>query len=334
MSTLKINKKGTGLLLRYGDVKIALDTGVAGETTLLSHSHTDHIGGLSKARHIIATTGTLDTLAARGTRLACKTTSLKNGDMFGQIEVNITPLNAGHVLGSSMFLMEFYDGLRVLYTGDFNVVDSIVHTAAKPIKADVLITEATYGTPEWEFPKREAVHESIMEKATSIVDSGRIPMFRAYSLGKAQEAIGLLQNGGFRIVTGNPSIDRVTKVYTKHGADLRHLRMGSSRAMTALQEGCVIITSSPRHTMNNIRHAYGSKFTSMLVKNIYNFNLSGWTLTEIGGNGFPLSAHTDFPNLIEFARAVQPRMVYCFTRNAQVFSKHLSQSGMNAVPLE
>ncbi|MHA2190687.1 MAG: MBL fold metallo-hydrolase [Candidatus Thorarchaeota archaeon] len=310
MSTLKINKKGTGLLLRYGDVKIALDTGVAGETTLLSHSHTDHIGGLSKARHIIATTGTLDTLAARGTRLACKTTSLKNGDMFGQIEVNITPLNAGHVLGSSMFLMEFYDGLRVLYTGDFNVVDSIVHTAAKPIKADVLITEATYGTPEWEFPKREAVHESIMEKATSIVD------------------------GGFRIVTGNPSIDRVTKVYTKHGADLRHLRMGSSRAMTALQEGCVIITSSPRHTMNNIRHAYGSKFTSMLVKNIYNFNLSGWTLTEIGGNGFPLSAHTDFPNLIEFARAVQPRMVYCFTRNAQVFSKHLSQSGMNAVPLE
>ncbi len=57
MSTLNVKKVGTGFRLEYGDVSLALDTGIKGETTLLSHSHADHIGGLKKAAHIIATQG-------------------------------------------------------------------------------------------------------------------------------------------------------------------------------------------------------------------------------------------------------------------------------------
>ena len=99
MSTVSLRKSGTGFLLEYGDVKLVLDAGMKGETTLLSHSHADHIGGLGKARHIIATAGTFDTWhARRSSRLGSKTI-IKHGDMFGQIGVNITALNAGHVLG-------------------------------------------------------------------------------------------------------------------------------------------------------------------------------------------------------------------------------------------
>ncbi|MFW9844500.1 MAG: hypothetical protein ACFFEV_07985, partial [Candidatus Thorarchaeota archaeon] len=117
MSTLNVKKVGTGFLLEYGDVKLALDTGVKGETTLLSHSHADHIGGLKKASHIIATSGTFDTWGARGNNAFKNKTVIRIGDMFGQIGVNITALNAGHVLGSTMFYLEFNDDLRVLYTG-------------------------------------------------------------------------------------------------------------------------------------------------------------------------------------------------------------------------
>ncbi|MHA1930880.1 MAG: MBL fold metallo-hydrolase [Candidatus Thorarchaeota archaeon] len=330
MATVDIKKKGTGFILSYGDVKLALDTVSDNASTLLSHSHADHIGGIKEAKHVVATSGTLKTLAARGINLKCELTVVKHNDIFGQIGVNIMALNAGHVLGSTMFLIEFDDGLSVLYTGDFNTVDSIVHKAAQPIEADVLITEATYGTPEWVFPDRTTVHNQILEKVRETIENGRIALCRAYSLGKAQEAIALLQQTGFPVISGNKSISSVSKVYTEHGKDLRYLRIVSDDISDALREGCAIVSSYPKHTFNFIRRSGMNNVEDRC--DIY--NLSGWTLSEIGGNGFPLSAHTDFPGLLKFVKEVGPRIAYCFTRNGRVLSNHLNESGIHSVPLE
>jgi putative mRNA 3-end processing factor len=334
MSTVSLKKSGTGFLLKYGDVKLALDTGIKGETTLLSHSHSDHIGGLSKARHIIATAGTFDTWQARRSNKLGSKTVIKHGDMFGQIEVNITALNAGHVLGSTMFLLEFNDGLKVLYTGDFNNVDSLVHKAAIPVEADVLITEATYGTPQWIFPKRKMVYDNILDAATKVIDEGRIPMFHAYSLGKSQEAIALLQSGGFRVISGNTSIDKVSTVYKEHGVDLRHHTIHSDNLREFFDEGAVIVSSSARHTISNLQSALGKNVFAKYETRLEYFNLSGWTIGKFRERGFPLSAHTDFQGLIDFAKDVNPRVAYCFTENGRVLSKHLSENGIHAVPLE
>ena len=334
MPTLNVKKVGTGFLLKYGDVRLALDTGIKGETTLLSHSHADHIGGLKNASHIIATSGTIDTLVARGNSYSKNITLIKIGDTFGQIGVNITAHNAGHVLGSTMFHLEFDDGLTILYTGDFNNVDSFVHKAAKPIEADVLITEATYGQPEWVFPERKGVYDNILDTATTIIDEGRIPLFSAYSLGKSQEAIALLQSGGFRIISGNTSIDKVCSVYNKHGADLRHYTLSSLGLTDILESGAVIVSASIRHTLNNFRRICDDETTKNLEQKLEKYSLSGWTLGKFRERGFPLSAHTDFNGLIEFAKAVNPRVAYVFTGSASEFSEHLSAEGINAVPLE
>ncbi len=334
MSTLNVKKVGTGFLLEYGDVRLALDTGIKGETTLLSHSHADHIGGLKNAGHIIATSGTFDTLEARGNSCSKNRTLIRIGDTFGQIGVNITALNAGHVLGSTMFHLEFNDGLTVLFTGDFNNVDSFVHTAAEPVEADVLITEATYGQPEWIFPERKSVYDNILDTATTIIDEGRIPLFSAYSLGKSQEAIGLLQSGGFRIISGNISIDKVCSVYNNHGVDLRHYTLSSLGLSDILESGAVVVSASIRHTLNNIRRSGNNETAKYLEQKMEKYSLSGWTLGKFRERGFPLSAHTDFKGLIEFAKAVNPRVAYVFTGSASEFSEHLSAEGINAVPLE
>ena len=334
MSTVSLRKHGTGFLLKYGDVKLALDTGIKGETTLLSHSHSDHIGGLKNAKHIIATKGTFDTWQARKAYSFNSRTVIKHGDMFGQIGVNITALNAGHVLGSTMFLLEFDDGLRVLYTGDFNNVDSLVHKAAQPVEADVLVTEATYGAPQWVFPERPSVYENILEAATSIMDQGRIPLFQAYSLGKSQEAIALLQSGGFRVISGNTSIDRVCTVYKQHGVDLRHHIIESDGLNDILSEGAVIVSSSSRHTIENLRRGLEKELFERYAPKLERFTLSGWTMGKFRERGFPLSAHSDFNGLLTFAKKVNPRVAYCFTENGRILSKHLSDNGIHAVPLE
>ncbi len=334
MPTVNVKKSGTGFLLEYGEVKFALDTGIRGETTLLSHSHSDHIGGLKIARHILATKGTFDTWQARRSNRFQNKTEIKHGDMFGQIGANITAMNAGHVLGSTMFHIEFNDGLTVLYTGDFNNVDSLIHKAAKPVEADVLITEATYGAPSWVFPNRKAIYENILDAAKEVIDNGRIPLFHAYSLGKSQEAIALLQSSGFRVISGNTSIDRVCSVYRRHGVDLRHLMLRSTGVTSALEDNAAIVSSSSRHTLETMKNLYGEKRFAKLESRIEYFDLSGWTIGKFRRQGFPLSAHSDFNGLLSFAKAVNPRIAYCFTENGRTLSKHLSENGIHSVPLE
>jgi putative mRNA 3-end processing factor len=334
MATVSVKKVGTGFLLEYGDVRFALDTGIKGETTLLSHSHSDHIGGLKHAAHIIATKGTFDTWQARRADKLKNKTEIGHGDMFGQIGANITALNAGHVLGSTMFHIEFNDGLTVAFTGDFNNVDSLIHKAATPVEADVLITEATYGAPNWIFPQRKSIYKNILDAATKNVDEGRIPIFHAYSLGKSQEAIALLQSGGFRVVSGNTSIDKVCSVYRRHGVDLRHLTLKSHQTADALRDGAVIVSSSSRHTIHNMKTLYGERTFSKIEPKLEYYDLSGWSVGKFRRRGFPLSAHSDFNGLVEFAKSVNPRIAYCFTENGRTLSKHLSENGIHSVPLE
>ncbi|MFW9861341.1 MAG: MBL fold metallo-hydrolase [Candidatus Thorarchaeota archaeon] len=334
MSTLKLKKQADGLILDYGHVRLALDTGIKGETTLLTHGHTDHLKGIEKAHRVVATKATIDTLKARGHMVKGRVELLEYNQRIGQLGVIVTALNAGHVLGSSMYLMEFDEGLSVLYSGDYNVVDSMVHTAAKPVSADVLITEATYGTPEWVFPSRKSIYDDILTTTSESIENGRIPVFLAYSLGKAQEAIALLQWGGFNVVSGNHRIDEVCKVYNQHGSDLRHTSLNHRDVKHLFSEGCAIVSSSFHHTRKNIRGAIGSTAANDIMNRMDHYSLSGWTLGDSSKIGFPLSAHSDFNGLMRFAKKVNPRVVYCFTGNASHFSGHLVDDGLNAVPLE
>ncbi len=334
MVSLRVVKHGTGIHLTYGEVDLAFDAGMRGIPTLLSHAHSDHIGGLELANHVIATKGTIDTFLARGGRIEARTSLVKFGETIGQVGVYITAMNAGHVLGSTMYKLEFEDGMTVLYTGDFNVVDSVVHVGAVPTHADVLIMEATYGTPRWKFPRRTEVHEQILDTARDLMEWGRIPIFQAYSLGKAQEAIALLRNEGITVISGNPAIDLVSDVYIAHGKNLDYISINSGDAKAALKAGCAIVSSSPKFTMSNIGKALGTSYRKDITRRMEGYNLSGWTLGEIKNSGFPLSAHTDFPNLIGFAEKVEPKIVYCFTSNAEELSGHLTKHGINAVPLE
>jgi len=334
MSTLSLKKHGTGIVLEYGKVKLALDTGVQGVTTLLSHSHTDHIGRLDRADQVIGTKGTFDTFSARGGKLPAIRIIVEYQQMTFLDGVNITAINAGHVLGSTMFLIEFENDLRALFTGDFNVVDSIVHERARPVKADVLISEATYGSPSWIFPNRVETHDNIVKAAANSLAEGVNPLFSAYSLGKAQEVIALLQDRGINVVSGNRSIDQVCKVYNHHGFDLKQVPITSKDLGDLIERGCAIVTSSPRHTEQHIRKMLGTVESRAVMDRMRSYSLSGWTLGKFRQRGFPLSAHSDYRGLLEFAKGVDPKIVYCFTENAREFSGHLAEAGLNAVPLE
>ena len=65
--------------------------------------------------------------------------------------------------------------------------------AAELLPADILITETTFGLPKYVFPPEHEIQEQILNFVRSSIDDGETPILFGYSLGKAQEAVALLE---------------------------------------------------------------------------------------------------------------------------------------------
>lgn len=106
--------------------------------------------------------------------------------------IRFTALNAGHVLGAAMFLIEI-EKSRILYTGDFSrEEDRHLKAAESPgCLLDALITESTYGV-QCHLPRceRESRFTSIV---SNIVERGGRCLLPVFALGRAQELLLILE---------------------------------------------------------------------------------------------------------------------------------------------
>jgi len=101
-------------------------------------------------------------------------------------------LNAGHVLGAAMFLIEFGGGRTILYTGDYSMEEDRHLMAAEipSVRPDVLIVESTYGIQVHASRKeRETRFTSTIER---VVNRGGRCLIPVFALGRAQELLLIL----------------------------------------------------------------------------------------------------------------------------------------------
>ncbi len=104
----------------------------------------------------------------------------------------VTFLEAGHILGSAMLLIEtggFWGGARILYTGDLGRFEMpILRDPANPLPAaDVLITESTYAHRRHENPgQMQADLVRIINKTRQRGGKVIIP---AFSVGRTQNIV-------------------------------------------------------------------------------------------------------------------------------------------------
>ena len=100
---------------------------------------------------------------------------------------------AGHVLGAAMFLIE-YNGLSVLYTGDYNMTPDR-HLGCAQIdrcRPDLMITESTYATMIRES-RRIRERNFFTKVHRCIIDGGKV-LIPVFALGRAQELMILLES--------------------------------------------------------------------------------------------------------------------------------------------
>lgn len=289
--------------------------------TFITHAHADHTYGLRTNTKKYATPETIAIYEKLNAKRLDNIVPLRINKTVKIGDIEVTAIHAGHMLGSSQFLVTTPEK-TVLYTGDINCVDTLTTEAAQVVECDELIMEATYGDPFYVFPTRHKIYARIVEWATAQAKKKRSPIFHAYAAGKGQEIVKLFNVYTTLPVVVNPSISRVNQAHTDFGVKLDYFDM-SSRKISEVLGGVHVLVTTTRDE-------------SVTAERSVRALATGWALKMRSRNfpSFPLSSHADFRQLAYYVKATRAKRVYLYTGFTDVFSEFLVRKfGVDSKPL-
>lgn len=263
----------------------------------VSHGHADHA---REHARVIASPNSARVCRQRfGAAIAFDEHAFNEPWNDGEHRLTLFP--AGHVLGSSQLLIEGDAGAFV-YTGDFKLARSYTCEPTEVKPCDVLLMECTFGRPQYIFPARDEVDERIAGFATRALEDGCAPLVLAYSLGKAQEAMAILDKARIP-VTVHGAVDAMARVYEEAGIHLGPYEKYDARTYDGTR---ALIW--PPSGKTRPKGAHNRPLRSAM--------LTGWALDP--GAAFrygvdemiPLSDHADFPALLAYIERAAPKKVW------------------------
>lgn len=231
----------------------------------------------------------------------------------------LTP--AGHVLGSAMLhVTRLTDGATLLYTGDFKLRHGLTAEPARPLPADTLIMECTFGQAHYQFPPLAETRAALQRWCRDALDHGETPVLLGYSLGKAQEIQALLAGADFRIAV-HASVAVMNTAYETLGVTLPPWEK-----FTGDPSGCVLVFP-PQTVKSTQLRKVKPKVTAMV---------SGWAVNAGArfsyqvDEAFPLSDHADYRELLQLLELVKPATILTTHGNSADFARDLRGRGWNA----
>ena len=303
---------GNGVEVRLGGRVHRLDPRavVEGDVNMVSHAHSDHVPSRFSGLPVVCSEMTRAAMTVR--RKAVERCACDSVEM----------VDAGHAPGSVMFVLRGEETL--LYTGDFCTRRKGHIPPAEAVECDTLITESTYGVPEYEFPDHQETVSAIRDWVGDALGQGVCAVLRSYPFGKAQELGFELRDTPVRL---QPIIASYNRALAAHGMLLPcgepDIRPG---------DPFVYITSgmgSERGIVDRLV-SRGAKVATF----------SGWAAGRTFARGprsaeaFPLSDHCDYNELLEFVRRCSPSRVYTLHGFAERFAKSVERElGICATPL-
>jgi putative mRNA 3-end processing factor len=296
-----------------------LDPPSAAARAIVSHAHADHAA--RGHGEVVATPETIALYRRRNPDWEGEGREIEYGDPFAGNGATLTLVPSGHILGGAQVFFEG-EGKSVLYTGDFKRSRGRTAPPAEVRRADVLLTESTFGLPVFRFPPRSALEERLVAACREAAARDAVPVVLAYALGKSQEAAAALTEAGIPTVLHGAAW-KLLPEYERAGH-----RFPLSRAYETgpPRPGEVLIV--PPHCA---RTPIVQKLKSRSV--VY---VSGWAVRAASRTDFdadvllPLSDHADFEELLAHICAVSPRRVITMHGYARDLARILSSRGIEA----
>ena len=253
-SAIALKTEETQLLLDYG-VMIDHEPGFPMhvppkevDAVILTHSHLDHTGTIpifhiQEKKPVYGTQPSFDLtkllisdfihlssyylpfeyIELRSMMRSCVHLNYREKQTIGDVSFQL--LDAGHIPGSAQILVEA-DEKRVLYTGDFNTIDTRLLCGADREygELDALVIESTYADEE--HPNRETLEKELMEHANEVIENGGSVLIPAFSVGRSQEIACILAAHHFEYpVTMDGMAREVNRILMNHRTYLRDPRL-------------------------------------------------------------------------------------------------------------
>ncbi len=312
-----------GVLVSHGEVVVVLDpqnNRLSCSPAFITHGHFDHsvafkMSGVPK----YSSQETFDLISSYGVQTeSWHPVRLSTKTIIDDVEV--IPHNSGHVLGSYEFEVLTPEG-NVLFTGDFNTETTKTMKPAEGVRCDILVLEATFGSPSFVFPSEELIGNEMVAWARKIIKARRIPAFQTDPLGNAQEIIGIFNEANIPVVT-HWKVSLINQVYEAYGHKLNYLDAQTPEAEEAKASGNLIFITPKQFSLQG-----RPEFVPALV--------SGWAIWS-RDEAFPLSDHADFPRLLKFVEHCKPKIVLtCHSeRFNETLARHIEKRlGIRAYPI-
>ncbi len=195
------------------------------DSVLVSHSHLDHIGGLPVLYEkytgkwcSVGFTGAItkallqDAIKVGTPHLPRKKDKWDLVSRFTQDNVDkvsrnhvqlelgkssevgpgilVTPIDASHIPGSVSYLVDI-EGVKILYTGDFNIDKSVLFPGANlPTDPDMIIFDGTY------WGRVDFDRHKVSETISDVIQTSGPVIIPSFAVGRSQEILVTLDNLG------------------------------------------------------------------------------------------------------------------------------------------
>lgn len=291
---------------------------------LITHGHADH----ARPGHgrYLATDLAAPVLRHRLGAITLDTIRYGELRQIGGAAVSFHP--AGHVPGSAQIRVAVAGQVWVA-SGDYKVEDDGLSTPFEPVRCHAFITESTFGLPVFRWRPQAEIGAEMNQWWRESLAAGRTPMLGAYSLGKAQRLMSLLDPGIGPILT-HGAVEPTTGLLRGQG-----LRLPDTIPVTAETKG----KDHPGALVIAPPSALGSAWAKRFGPVSTGF-ASGWM--QLRGirrrramdRGFVISDHADWDGLNSAIRATGAETVFVTHGYTDVFARWLRDQGYDAQVLQ
>lgn len=293
------------------------------EHAVVTHAHSDH--ARRGAQQYYCVTRGVSLLKVRLGK-SIKVSTYEYGESFFLNGVKLSFHPAGHILGSSQVRIE-YEGEVWVASGDYKRQPDPTCEPFEVVKCDVFITEATFGTPAYDWPQEVDLGRQIHEWWDENRRLGFNSVLFAYSLGKAQHVLSLLEPFATRAVHCHPAATHLNDCYRELGVKLAKTQCLSQISPQASLSGELLLVpqsflSSPQ--ANILGGSFKTAFASGWMAN-NSFNYKGSY-----DKGFTLSDHADWKDLVRTIIETGAKRVYVQHRGRGALVRHLKSLGIKA----